>query len=49
MNKYIGLVVMIGAVFLLGFSDMVIDLKRTDFLRDGFMIRVGVSLFSILF
>jgi len=33
---------MIGAVFLLGFSDMVIDLGHTDFLHPGFMIRVGI-------
>jgi hypothetical protein len=34
---------MIGAVFLLGFSDMVIDLGKTDFLHPPFMIRVAVS------
>jgi len=41
-DEYIGLVVMIGAVFLLAFSDMVIDLKHTDFLNEGFMIRVAI-------
>jgi len=41
-DEYIGLVVMIGAVFLLGFSDMVIDLRTTDFLKVKFMIRVAV-------
>jgi len=41
-DEYIGLVVMIGAVFLLGFSDMVIDLADTDFLNIDFMIRVAV-------
>jgi hypothetical protein len=41
-DEYIGLVVMIGAVFLLGFSDMVIDLGATDFLHPPFMIRVAV-------
>lgn len=41
-DEYIGLVVMIGAVFLLGFSDMVIVLNKTDFLDVDFMIRVGV-------
>lgn len=41
-DEYIGLVVMIGAVFLLGFSDMVINLNDTDFLRPEFMIRVAV-------
>ncbi len=34
---------MIGAVFLLGFSDMVIDLSTTDFLQISFVIRVIVS------
>jgi len=41
-DEYIGLVVMIGAVFLLAFSDMVIDLTDTDFLKKKFMIRVAV-------
>lgn len=41
-DEYIGLVVMIGAVFLLGFSDMVINLGDTDFLNKHFMIRVGI-------
>lgn len=41
-DEYIGLVVMIGAVFLLGFSDMVIDLSTTNFLDTHFMIRVAV-------
>jgi len=41
-DEYIGLVVMIGAVFLLGFSDMVINLGDTDFLHPPFMIRVAV-------
>jgi hypothetical protein len=41
-DEYIGLIVMIGAVFLLGFSDMVINLGETDFLRKAFMIRVAV-------
>lgn len=35
---------MIGAVFLLGFSDMVINLNDTDFLHTSFMVRVAVSL-----
>lgn len=41
-DEYIGLVIMIGAVFLLGFSDMVIDLNSTDFLQKDFIIRVAV-------
>lgn len=41
-DEYIGLVVMIGAVFLLAFSDMVIDLTDTDFLKKKFMIRVAI-------
>jgi len=41
-DEYIGLVVMIGAVFLLAFSDMVIDLTDTDFLKKHFMIRVAI-------
>lgn len=41
-DEYIGLIVMIGAVFLLGFSDMVIQLEKTDFLDVHFMIRVAV-------
>jgi len=41
-DEYIGLVVMIGAVFLLAFSDMVIDLTDTDFLKKKFMVRVAI-------
>jgi len=41
-DEYIGLIVMIGAVFLLAFSDMVIDLADTDFLKKKFMIRVAI-------
>jgi len=41
-DEYVGLVVMIAAVFLLGFSDMVINLEHTNFLHIGFMIRVGI-------
>jgi uncharacterized membrane protein len=41
-DEYFGLIVMIGAVFLLGFSDMVINLGDTDFLEVDFMIRVAV-------
>lgn len=41
-DEYIGLVVMIGAVFLLAFSDMVIIVEGTDFLKIPFMIRVAV-------
>lgn len=41
-DEYIGLVVMIGAVFFLAFSDMVIDLNSTDFLRERFIIRVVI-------
>jgi len=48
-DDYIGLVVMIGAVFLLAFSDMVINLVDTDFLRDKFMIRVAVYTGGVIF
>lgn len=41
-DEYLGLVVMIGAVFLLGFSDMVINLGDTNFLDQAFMWRVGI-------
>lgn len=47
-DEYIGLVVMTGAVFLLGFSDMVIDLDHTDFLHPPFMIRVAVYTGAVL-
>jgi len=48
-DEYIGLVLMIGAVFLLAFSDMVIDLTDTDFLREEFMIRVIIYTGSVIF
>jgi len=48
-DEYIGLVVMIGAVFLLGYSDMVIDLSHTDFLHRPFIIRVAVYTGVVIF
>eukprot|EP00026_Physarum_polycephalum_P010414 Phypoly_transcript_10578.p1 GENE.Phypoly_transcript_10578~~Phypoly_transcript_10578.p1 ORF type:complete len:346 (+),score=40.30 Phypoly_transcript_10578:147-1184(+) len=41
-DEYIGLAVMMGAVFLLAFSKMVINVGDTDFLRVPFMVRVAV-------
>jgi len=41
-DEYIGLVLMVGAVFLLAFSDMVIDVATTDFLNVPFVIRVAI-------
>jgi len=48
-DEYVGLFAMIGAVFLLAFSDMVIDLKTTDFLSRGFIVRVIIYTVSIIF
>jgi len=42
LDEYFGIVIMIAAVFLLGFSDLIIDASNTDFLQSHFLFRVGI-------
>jgi len=41
-DEYFGIVIMIAAVILLAFSDLVIDATNTDFLQKHFLMRVGI-------
>lgn len=42
LDEYFGIIIMIIAVFLLGFSDLVIDATNTDFLQLNFLVRVVI-------
>eukprot|EP00026_Physarum_polycephalum_P009929 Phypoly_transcript_10067.p1 GENE.Phypoly_transcript_10067~~Phypoly_transcript_10067.p1 ORF type:complete len:372 (+),score=47.58 Phypoly_transcript_10067:82-1116(+) len=46
--EYFGIFLMTGSVVLLGFSNMVIDQSKTDFLQGFFMMRVAIYTLGIL-